>query len=58
MHELMNITDEAACNSMSFNCTKGTPKCIPELWVCDGEPECSDGSDESQDICGELLFKL
>ena len=50
----MNISEEPFCNSKSFNCTNGNPKCIPELWLCDGEPECSDGSDESQEICGEL----
>ena len=49
-----NISGDHTCDTTSFNCTSGTPKCIPSLWACDGEPECSDGSDERQDICGEL----
>ena len=42
-----------ACNSSDFICKKGVPECIPSLWVCDGELECEDGSDETEEACGE-----
>ena len=43
------------CNSTGFICTDGNPKCIPSLWVCDGEQECEDASDESEKFCGGLM---
>ncbi|MBN3316112.1 LRP8 protein, partial [Atractosteus spatula] len=37
------------CATTDFACKNG--QCVPERWRCDGEPECSDGSDESESTC-------
>ena len=45
------LTDPQTCNTTHFTCSGGMPNCIPQLWVCDGEQECADGSDEAKDLC-------
>ncbi|KAG8132424.1 hypothetical protein E2320_010278, partial [Naja naja] len=37
------------CAESDFTCNNG--HCIPSRWKCDGEEECSDGSDESESMC-------
>ena len=37
-----------SCDEDHFNCGEA---CIPRAWVCDNDPDCIDGSDESQDLC-------
>ena len=39
--EIENVT----CESSHEKCSDGT--CIPSRWLCDGEHDCADGSDES-----------
>lgn len=40
-----------SCNQSYFNCGNETGHCIPWLWVCDGDQDCLDGSDEPY-TCG------
>ena len=48
------ILDEILCHGDSFNCKKNSPPCLPTSWVCDGDEDCADGSDEGQGLCSEL----
>ena len=43
------------CNpEIEFSCASGG--CINATWVCDSEPDCSDGSDEQNCTCSEDQF--
>uniref|UniRef100_A0A663NC78 Very low density lipoprotein receptor n=1 Tax=Athene cunicularia TaxID=194338 RepID=A0A663NC78_ATHCN len=47
----------AKCEESQFPCSNG--RCIPLLWKCDGDEDCSDGSDESTCVkktCAESDF--
>uniref|UniRef100_A0A8C4S7B1 Low density lipoprotein receptor-related protein 8, apolipoprotein e receptor n=1 Tax=Erpetoichthys calabaricus TaxID=27687 RepID=A0A8C4S7B1_ERPCA len=43
-----NIT-KMTCAPTDFACRNG--QCVPARWRCDGEAECSDGSDEAETTC-------
>ena len=49
---------EVNCDGDNFNCSIGSLQCIPWLWVCDGDEDCTDGSDEADGLCGLLLINF
>ena len=51
---MLKILDSLNCNKTDFSCGNETSQCIPLQWVCDGDPECIDGSDESEDLCKDV----
>lgn len=42
---------DSSCLWNQFACSKN--KCIAKQWVCDGEDDCGDGLDESEEVCGK-----
>lgn len=48
-----NFTATKVCTNTEFRCTNG--RCIPGHWGCDGENDCSDGSDENPSLCREYF---
>ena len=44
-------TTEGGCNAAEFSC-ESTEQCIPLIYVCDGDSQCADASDEAEELCG------
>ena len=40
------------CDENTYYCANENSKCIPWLWVCDGDADCDNGSDEATELCG------
>lgn len=49
--------DAILCDIGEFHCRDGKT-CVPEAWLCDGEPDCPDDSDESDAICKSAIAPI
>lgn len=49
-------TAQVTCDESHFQCLSDG-ECIPDVWVCDDEEDCEDGSDERQH-CRKYSFRL
>lgn len=45
--------EKHVCTPEEFTCKSSDGECIPMSWVCDGNSDCSNGSDEA--TCSEYL---
>ena len=43
------VSEYAQCKDDMFQC--GNNQCIDPHWVCDGDRDCANGSDESEEQC-------
>ena len=52
MSELVGccVLIENSCQMDWVPCPSGTG-CLPAEWLCDGDPDCHDGSDENHQLC-------
>ncbi|CAF4859108.1 unnamed protein product, partial [Rotaria magnacalcarata] len=48
---MINLGD--GCQPSEIRCTNGDRgrKCVQKFWMCDGDRDCDDGSDEDQRYC-------
>lgn len=49
-------SDEERCTNASVCTTKHrcpqSKECLVQEWICDGDQDCKDGTDEKVDVCG------
>ncbi|KAK8728725.1 hypothetical protein OTU49_009114 [Cherax quadricarinatus] len=46
----------AACRTTEFPCDKN--RCLPLNWMCDGDPDCTDSTDEQPENCNKTLVRV
>ena len=49
----------SSCGPGEFHCAPGaSSQCISEQWLCDGDNDCGDMSDEDPQYCGQCRTHL
>jgi hypothetical protein len=48
--ETLSFSDQQLCDPGEFLCHDHVT-CVSQSWLCDGDPDCPDDSDESLDTC-------
>ncbi|MXQ85596.1 hypothetical protein E5288_WYG001283 [Bos mutus] len=48
--ETLSFSDQQSCDPGEFLCHDHVT-CVSQSWLCDGDPDCPDDSDESLDTC-------
>ena len=54
VHTVLCEIEKHVCTPEEFTCKSSDGECIPMSWVCDGNADCSNGSDET--TCSECWW--
>lgn len=52
-HASLFYVPDKNCTDIEFRCKTG--RCIPKRWMCDGEADCPDDSDEDPEVCRKSI---